>query len=580
MILGTVQYMSPEQARAQTVDNRTDIWALGCVLYEMLTQRCPFAGETFSDVIAALLLKEPQWDLLPQDLPQKVKELLKRCLKKDPDCRVEDVTTLKTEIDKVLTGITVSISRPYRKPRSAKKRIRSLVVLPLTNLSRDPDKEYFADGMTEALISGLAKLGGLRIISRTSAMCYKGTTKSLPEIAQELNVDAVLEGSVNLVGQRVRITAQLISAATDMHLWAEDYDRDLQDVLLLQSEVAQAIASKIQVALTPDDTKRLLGSARPVNPEAYEACLKGRFHLYKVSPEHLVSGLGYFHLALEKDPNYAAAYAGIGEIWLQRCMRGYISSSEAILQAKEALLRALEMDDSAGEVHESLAIYKFFEWDWVGAEKECQRAIQLNNNSAHAHFAYSDFLIHMGRDQQSNEEMTRALDLDPLNSFFQAMWGWHLVFLRRTDDAIKQLRKTLIAEPNFSTAHLGLWGAFYQKRMYDEALEEAKKFFSVINDSEIIQALTSGYAEDGYSGAMRRAAQKLTERSIHVHVPAIRIARLYAHAGAKEEALQWLEKAYEQRELPLIHVNIGWDWDDIRDHPRFQNILHQMKLPA
>jgi serine/threonine protein kinase len=283
MILGTVQYMSPEQARAQTVDNRTDIWALGCVLYEMLTQRCPFAGETFSDVIAALLLKEPQWDLLPQDLPQKVKELLKRCLKKDPDCRVEDVTTLKTEIDKVLTGITVSISRPYRKPRSAKKRIRSLVVLPLTNLSRDPDKEYFADGMTEALISGLAKLGGLRIISRTSAMCYKGTTKSLPEIAKELNVDAVLEGSVNLVGQRVRITAQLISAATDMHLWAEDYDRDLQDVLLLQSEVAQAIASKIQVALTPDDTKRLLGSARPVNPEAYEACLKGRFHLYKVS---------------------------------------------------------------------------------------------------------------------------------------------------------------------------------------------------------------------------------------------------------------------------------------------------------
>jgi len=576
IIMGTVQYMSPEQARGQVVDHRTDIWAFGCVLYEMLTRRRAFQGNTFSDTIANLLLKEPEWQELPQDVPQKVREILRRCLQKDPSRRVQDVTTLKIEIDKVLSGLTVS--RPHPKPRAARKRIRSLVVLPLTNLSSDPEKEYFADGMTEALISGLAKLGALRIISRTSAMCYKGTTKSLPEIAQELNVDAVMEGSVLSVGQRVRITVQLISAATDTHLWAETYDRDLQDVMLLQSEVAQAVAQKIQVTLTAEDTKRLSG-ARPVNPEAYDACLKGRFHLYKFSPEHLESALGYFQLALEKDPKCAAAYAGIGDIWLQRTMRGYLSPTQTISKAKDALLLALEMDDSLAEVHVSLALFKFgFEWDWNAAEKEYQKAIQLNCNSGYAHFFYSDFLMCMGRVQEAAEEMNRALDLDPLNSFFQCIWGWHLVFLRRFDEAIAQMSKILIAEPNFSSAYLGLWGAFHQKRMYEEALEHAKKFFAVIGDSEVAEAMASGYAEGGYPEAMRQAAQKLTERSIQAHIPAIRIARLYAHAGAKDQALQWLEKAFEQRELPMIHLKPGWDWDNLRDHPRFQNLLHRMKL--
>jgi len=455
-----------------------------------------------------------------------------------------------------------------------------MVVLPLRNLSGDPEKEYFADGMTEALISGLAKLGALRIISRTSAMSYKGTRKSLPEIAQELNVDTVLEGSVLLSGQRVRISVQLISAASDTLLWAEDYDHDLQDVLLLQSEVAQAVAQKIQITVTAEDTKRLQ-STRKVNPEVYENYLKGRYHMFKGSPENLEAASGYFRSAIEKDPKYAAAYGAIADLWLQRSMRGYLSPDQTVSKAKDALSTALQIDNSLPEVHVSLGIFKFgFEWDWDGAIKEYQKAIELNCNNAEAHFFYADCLVSLKRDLgKSKEEVGRALELDPMNSFIQCMWGWELVFMGKYDEAIAQLRKTLVTEPNYSSVHMGLWGAFYKKKMYEEALDEAKKFFVVINDTEIMEALKSVYGgERGYQEAMHRAGQILAERSLKVHVPAIRIARLYAHAGAKEQTLQWLEKSFEQRELPLIHLNVGWDWDDVRDDPRFQNLLRQMKF--
>jgi len=300
-VIGTVHYMSPEQARGRMVDKRTDIWTLGCVIYEMLTQHPAFQGHTPTDTIANLLLREPDWQALPQDIPQKIRELLRRCLQKDPGRRLKDVITAKIEMQKLLSETVTAVSRPRPKRRAARKRIRSLAVLPLTNLSGDPEQDYFADGMTEALILDLAKIGSLRIISRTSAMRYKGTDKSLPEIAQELNVEGVVEGSVLRVGQRVRITAQLISAATDTHLWGDNYERDLQDVLLLQSEIARAIAQQIRVTVTPEDANRL-ASPRPVHSEAYVAYLKGRLHFYKLSPEHLDTAEEYYHQALQKDP--------------------------------------------------------------------------------------------------------------------------------------------------------------------------------------------------------------------------------------------------------------------------------------
>ena len=453
------------------------------------------------------------------------------------------------------------------------------MVLPLQNFSSDPEQEYFADGMTEALIANLAKVRALRIISRTSAMRYKGTEKSLPEIAAELGVDAVVEGSVMRVGRRVRITAQLIHAATDAHLWAKSYDRDLEDVLLLQSEVARAIVDEIRVAVTAEEARRL-GSPRRVDPEAYDACLKGRFHWYKLSREHLDIALQYFHLALEKDPGCARAWAGIAATWFSLSDAGFVPHREAVPKAKEAALRALELDWSLAAVRVTLANISFgSEWDWSGAEREFRQAIELDPNSADARFFYADFLISMGRDDEATTESRRALELDPLSFFIQGFFGWHLVYLHRCDEAIAHLHKTLQMETDFSSAHLGLWGAFYRKGLREEALAAATKFFAVLGDGAVVEALRRGESASGYEGAMGLAALELEKRAAATHVPAVRIARLWAHAGQVDRALEWLEKAYAWRESPLVHLRAGWDWDSLRGDPRFQSLLHRMEFP-
>ncbi len=585
-LAGTLPYMAPEQLRGEGVYARTDIWAAGVVLYEMATVRRAFAEESAPRLIDAILHQPPAPPSRFQPrLSAELERIILKCLEKDPDSRYQSAKELVVDLRRLAAGAGISpsrvstVSRPRPKRRARRKRIQSLVVLPLTNLSRDPEQEYFADGMTEALISDLAKLRALRIISRTSAMRYKATDKSLPEIAEELNVDAVVEGSVLRVGQRVRITAQLIHATTDTHLWAERYERDLQDVLLLQSEVARAIAREIQLAVTPEETRRL-ASARRVNPEAHEAYLRGRFHWYKLTRRDLDTAMGYFQLALEKDPKYALAYAGIAYVWLSRGETGVVAPHEAFPKAKVAALEAIELDDTLADVHEMLGnIRRAYEWNWGGAESELQRAIELNPNSAEARLFYADFLISVGRLEEWGAEIERALELDPLNFFIQCFYGWHLVYLRRYDEAILQLRKVLSREANFPAAHLGLWGAFWQKQMYAEALAEAQEFHALVGYTEVTEALARGYAEAGYPGAMRLAAEKLATRSNLTHIPAIRIARLYAHAGEKDRALEWLEKAYEEREGPLSRLSVVWDWDSLRDDPRFEGLLRRMNFP-
>jgi tetratricopeptide (TPR) repeat protein len=410
-------------------------------------------------------------------------------------------------------------------------------------------------------------------------MRYKGTDKSIPEVARELNVDGIMEGSVRRAGDRLRITAQLIRAATDMHLWAETYDRDLQDVMILQSEVACAIAREIKAVITPQEKRRLV-AARRVNPEAYDAYLKGRFHWYKLSREHYDIAEQYYRLALEKDPDYALAHAGIADVWYTRGDSGIIPAREAHPKALAAILKALELDGSLADVHAALAAIRLGEWDWSSCEQEYQRAIQLNPNYADAHFFYADYLFCMGRPQEALAEANRCLALDPLNFFFHGFFGWYLIYLSRYDEAIEQLNKALSMEPNFPAAHMGLWGAYFKKGMPEEAVAEAKAFFSFLGDHEVAGALAVGYAEGGYTRAMRSGAEKLSERAALSHVPAVRVARLYAHAADREEALAWLRRAYDARELPMVHLNIAWDWEILRSDPRFQALLREMKLPG
>ncbi len=584
--LGTAAYMSPEQAQGKTVDHRTDIWSFGVVLYEMVSGRLPFKGDYEQAVLYSIMHEqaEPITNLRP-DVPAGLEQIVKKTLVKNPSERyrqvdemLADLRSLRKELESgsTITKRTQAGARPKRRAR--RKRIQSLVVLPLTNLSCDPEQEYFADGMTEALIANLAKLRALRIISRTSAMRYKGSNNSLPEIAEELNVDAVLEGSVLRVGRRVRITTQLIHAATDTHLWAESYERDLQDILLLQSEVAQTVAREIQVAVTPEEKKRL-ASSRRVNPEAYEAYFKGRFHYWKMSPEDLDKALEYYNLALEKDPDYALAYTGIGDVWGARGCWGFVLPHEAFSIGKPAALKAVELDDELAEGHEMLARYKFFyEWDWAAAESESQRAIALNPNNPDIGFAYLWLLWSTRRPAEAMVQLEHALELDPFNLSFQTLLGWQFTYRHRYGDAIAQFRKTLATEPNFPWAHWGLWSGFHLKGITEQALAEAKQYLILMGNREAAEAMGNGHAGSSYQAAMLQGAKKLVAQAKQRYVQMILIARLYAHAEENDLALDWLEKAYEVREPWLVQLNVDFDWDTLRDDPRFTKLVKRVGL--
>ena len=595
-VVGTLHYMPPEVFRGETADARSDLWALGVVLHEMAAGELPFQGRTGFEVSGAILNQPP--GPLPAGVPAGLQSVIGRCLAKAPGERYQRAEEIRASLETLqsggrvaaplltrrrllvaagalalvlLTVLGVGLWRIARGPR-----LNSIAVLPLRNLSGDPQQEYFSDGITEALINDLAKIRALKVISRTSAMRYKATDKPLREIARELNVEAVLEGSALRVGDRVRITAQLIDARTEQNLWAESYERDLRDVLTLQGEVARAIAGQIRVAVTPEETKRL-ARARSVNPEAYEAYLKGRVHSYITTPEDSDTAMRYFRLALEKDPNYALAHAGISYVWGVRAHVGFVAAGDGWPKAKAAATKALELDDTLAEAHDSLALVAYlYEWDWPGAEREIRRAIEINPNYAHVRAIYAEFLGVLRRWDEMTVQAQRYLELDPHNSFFQALYGMQLLLQRRFDEGIAQLQKVLRTEPNSFVAHANLWQAFHRKGMYDQALAEAKKTLVPLGQSEGAEALERGYALGGYRAAMRLAAEKLATRPF----PPAMVANFYTFAGENDLALKWLEKGYQERDSGMVYLNADPTWDDLRSEPRFQDLLRRMKFRA
>jgi len=573
--LGTVAYMSPEQARGEEVDHRSDIWSLGVVLYEMIVGHPPFKSDYEQALVYMIINEEPE--LLVKVRPETdpgLAQIVGQALAKKAAGRYQTMEEFREDLTAVAEGL---------KPMKANTRLAGakLAVLPFVNLTGDPEQEFLSDGLTQEMIAHLGRLSpqSLSVIARTSVMRYKKTDTPIDQIGRELGVDYMLEGSAQREGTRVRIIAELIQVRDQIQLWTEIFEQEMSGILALQNDVAEKVARALAIKLLPSEQARL-ASARTVNPEAYEAYLKGRFHWYKLSLEHLDTAHEYFQLALEKHPDYALAHVGIAYTWFSRADCGLVPPREVIPRIRTAALRALELDESLAEVHVLLANLRFcYEWDFRGAATAFRRAIQLNPNDADAHFFFSDFLISMKRPVEWQAEIERALELDPVNFFVQCFFGWHLVCLRRYDEAIAQFRKVLRTEPDFPSAHLGLWGAFYRNGMHEEALVQANTFFVLLGDSEVVEALTGGYAVSGYSGAMRLAAEKLAARSVISYVPAVRIARLFAHAGEKDRAQEWLEKAYEHRESPLVHLSVGWDWDGLRDEPRFRDLLRRMNLP-
>jgi TolB-like protein/Tfp pilus assembly protein PilF len=456
-----------------------------------------------------------------------------------------------------------------------------LAVLPFDNLTGDPEQEYFSDGLTEEMIAQLGRLNPQRlaVIARTSSTHLKKSGKTIDQIASELRVDYILEGSARREASRVLINARLIRASDQTQIWADSYERERQDILVLQADVARAIARQIRIRLSPREQSRLARSAA-VDPEAYEAYLKGQFHMSKFSPADNNTALDYFNLALEKDPEFALGYAGIAAVWVQRQAIGVVSPKEAGPRATEAINRALRLNsDDEGVQFASALVSGWVQWDWAASEAAFRRALDLNASLTEAHSGYAHLLQKLRRPREAMAHIERAIELDPHNSQLQALYCQNLIFVGRYDDAIAQCRKALETAPNSMTAHTGLQGAFYQKGMYLEALEQWKEKYTIRGQREVVIALDRGYAEAGYARAMTLAAEKLVALSGTVYVHDTEIAGMYAEAGKTGEALTLLEKAYDNRDPNLPIINVIPHFASLRSEPRFQELLRRMNLP-
>ena len=575
-ILGSLPYMAPEQLFGEPGDARTDVYALGVMLFEMVTGQRPFAKDRTEALMfaiisnAAVSVKE-----LRPDAPDALDRLIAECLRKDPADRPPTAAHVSQALRGIREGIpTAALPLP---PRDV---IRSIAVLPLRNVSRDPSQEYFADGMTESLISDLARVKALRVISRTSVMRYKETVKTLPEIARELNVDAVLEGAALLVGNRVRLSVQLIRARTDETLWAERFDRELEDVLGMQSELAETVVREISVQISPTEATNL-ARRQPVNPEAHLEFLKSRHSFFAGSPEAFEVALRHARRALELDPSSALAWTVLADIHIFRAIRGMVPPAEAAAAATTAANRALQLDPSLAEAHVSIGTILSHTGDLAGGLRALQKAVELNPGLAAAHNLLGRALYSYERHEEALAETNKSVSLDPLSMMIYTGAGDAYYFAREYEKSVFHFRMSIELDPRFDGAHTGLARSLEALGRFDEAraaYEEGRRLSGGIAGPSF--GLAHLEAARGNEQEARRILTELTEaRSTRV-VSAWGIAVMHASLGDVDEAFRWLDAAIEEHSPGLLLLRAHPRLDPIRKDPRYQPLVRRLGLES
>ena len=629
-VLGTVGYMSPEQVRGAAADHRSDIFSFGVILYEMLAGRRAFARGSPVETMNAILADDPPsiWsgigraagssgagsEPLPPAGAQSLDRVVRRCLEKRADDRFQSARDLGFALTEVASGLSAPVAtgplptarpwravwmtvaalmlvaglawvsglfgfRPGQPGAGGEFRIASLAVLPLENISNDPEQEYFSDGMTEALISDLARVGGLRVTSRYSVMTYKSNSprKPLTQIARELNVDGVLVGSVMRSGDRVRISAQLIDGKTDRHIWANSYERDLRDVLALQGEVARAVAQEVKITLTPQEEAHLT-AARPVNRESHVAYLRGRYLLGKGTERAIRQAIDHFNQAIALDPVSARPYAGLSDAYAALRF-SHLRPHAVMPEAKAAAVKALELDPALAEGYISMAVVLMqYEFDWPASEQALKKAIDLSPNLGDAHQYYALYLGGLERHDEARREADRAVELDPLSPAMLSNAGFVAYLAGQYDRMIELNQKALDLEPNFWPALRDLGLGYERAGRFADAISSLQKAKEIDAHSSVLEMLAGAYAAWGKKDEARKVLAELNDLASRQYVCAYEVATVYAGLGDKDSTLHWLEKGYKERADCMAWAAADPKLDTMEGDARFQDVLQRIGL--
>ncbi|MCI0413084.1 protein kinase [bacterium] len=577
-LLGTVAYMSPEQARGQLVDARSDIFSFGVVLFEMVSGRRPFQGQTATDILTAILRDEPDFSDFPQPLFGELQRILLHALAKDPEARFQNARELVFALRIIEAELLAQSNRQGQAMIShQKKGDFRMAVLPFLDLSAEKDQQYFCDGMTEELISALTKVEGLRVVSRTSAFQFQGQRTDIRRIGQQLGVGAILDGSVRKSGSRIRITAELINVQDGFHLWSERYDREIADVFDIQDEIARTIVDTLKLELVGSKALNLVPRYTD-NQEAYNLYLKGRYYWNKRSRDGVERAIEYFNQAIEKDQSYAIAYSGLADCYSIMGFYAYLKPAEMYSKAKAAAETALRLDSNLPEGHLSMgAVYLYFEMDWQLGHRCMRRSLELNPAFALGHCWYSGFLSLLGQHREAREHAQKALQLDPLSPLFCYFYGFCFYNDRRYDEALQQFHSAFEIEPDFLVA---LWCSaqiYLKKRMYEMAIRAMEKVCAITNRSPFyVSYLALAYAEAGATGEAERLLGELQQRAVKEYVPPFSYTRIYMGLRKLDEAFEELKKAIAEKNV-IIYMFQSPEFDMLRADARYESILGTLK---